>query len=116
LNLAEVNLTLADHLFLKRFGLLSCLALPVGDAAFLQTEGKHNLRNWVAACQGRDFTWATQQAIEWLDEQAGLPINRAVRGSDIAFADPRRPTLIKLYGDLQQRDSLVVTEDDHYGP
>jgi hypothetical protein len=32
----------------------------------------------------------------------------------VAFADPRRSTLIKLYGDVLQRDMLVVTEDDQY--
>ncbi len=60
-------------------------------------------------------TTAYDTLLEQAYQQAGVPINRVVRGSDLAFADPRRPTLIKLYGDLQQRDTLVVTEDDHYG-
>lgn len=47
--------------------------------------------------------------------ELGLQPNRLVRDSDLPFTDPRRPTLIKLYGDLLQRDTLVVTEDDHYG-
>ena len=47
--------------------------------------------------------------------QAGQPINRVVRDSDLAFADPHLRMLIKLYGDIQQRDMLVVTEDDQLG-
>ena len=31
------------------------------------------------------------------------------------FLDPGRTTIVKLYGDVQQRDTLVVTEDDLYG-
>jgi len=33
----------------------------------------------------------------------------------VSFINPDRPTLIKLYGDAQQPDTLVVTADDHYG-
>jgi len=44
--------------------------------------------------------------------RAGIIINRIVRDNDLPFADPGRPTLLKLYGDLSQRDTLVVTEDD----
>ncbi|MBN1658438.1 MAG: SIR2 family protein [Anaerolineae bacterium] len=47
------------------------------------------------------------------DEHTGL--NVVVRGGDVMFANPRTPTLYKLYGDLAQPDTLVVTEDDHYG-
>jgi hypothetical protein len=61
------------------------------------------------------ITTAYDNMLELAFQQAGEPINRLVRDSDIAFADPRRRTLIKLYGDVQQRDSLVVTEDDHLG-
>jgi hypothetical protein len=47
-------------------------------------------------------------------EQAGIPINRVIRDVDLPFVQPGRPMLIKLYGDIQQPDTLVVTEDDHY--
>ena len=40
-------------------------------------------------------------------------LNRVVRGSDVSFVRPDRPTLIKLYGDAQQPDTLVVTDRDH---
>lgn len=46
---------------------------------------------------------------------AGIPINCLIRGSNAAFKRPERPTLIKLYGDIQQVDTLIVTEDDHLG-
>ncbi len=61
------------------------------------------------------ITTAYDTLLELAFQQAGVPVNRLVRDSDLAFVDPRRRTLIKLYGDLQQRDTLVVTEDDHYG-
>ncbi len=61
------------------------------------------------------ITTAYDNLLEQAFQQAGAPINRIVRDSDLAFADPHHRTLIKLYGDLQQRDTLVVTEDDHYG-
>lgn len=60
-------------------------------------------------------TTAYDNLLELALQQAGRALNRVVRASDLAFIDPRRLTLIKLYGDLQQRDTLVVTEDDHYG-
>jgi SIR2-like protein len=61
------------------------------------------------------ITTAYDNLLELAFAQAGEPINRIVRDSDLAFADPHRRTLIKLYGDIQQRDTLVVAEDDHFG-
>jgi hypothetical protein len=61
------------------------------------------------------ITTAYDNLLELAFQEAGVPINRVVRGSDVSFIDPDRPTLIKLYGDAQQPDTLVVTEDDHYG-
>ena len=61
------------------------------------------------------ITTAYDTLLELAFHQANTPLNRVVRDSDLAFADPRRRTLIKLYGDLPQRDTLIVTEDDHYG-
>jgi hypothetical protein len=58
---------------------------------------------------------AYDNLLELAFQQAGESINRLVRDADVAFADPRRRTLIKLYGDVQQRDTLIITEDDHYG-
>lgn len=59
-------------------------------------------------------TTAYDNLLELAFQDAGMPINRVVRGSDVSFIDPSRPTLIKLYGDIQQPNTLVVTEDDHY--
>ncbi len=61
------------------------------------------------------ITTAYDSLLELAFQQANTPLNRVVRDSDLAFADPRQRTLIKLYGDLPQRDTLIVTEDDHYG-
>lgn len=46
-------------------------------------------------------------------QQAGVPCDRVVRGDDLAFLTPGRPTLIHLYGDIAQPDTLVVTDRDH---
>jgi hypothetical protein len=46
-------------------------------------------------------------------QQASLPCDRVVRGDDLAFLTPGRPTLIHLYGDIAQPDTLVVTDRDH---
>jgi len=61
------------------------------------------------------ITTAYDNLLELAFQKAGIGINRVVRGSDVGFINPDRPTLIKLYGDAQQPDTLVVTEDDHYG-
>ena len=61
------------------------------------------------------ITTAYDNLLELAFQEAGLPLNRVVRGSDVSFITPDCPTLIKLYGDAQQPDTLVVIEDDHYG-
>ena len=59
------------------------------------------------------ITTAYDNLLELSFQEAGIGINRVVRGSDVAFIRPDRPTLIKLYGDAQQPDTLVVTDRDH---
>jgi len=61
------------------------------------------------------ITTAYDNLLELAFQEAGIGVNRVVRGSDVGFIAPDRPTLIKLYGDAQQPDTLIVTEDDHYG-
>jgi hypothetical protein len=59
------------------------------------------------------ITTAYDNLLEVAFQQAGMGINRVVRDSDVSFIHPERPTLIKLYGDAQQPDTLVVTDRDH---
>jgi hypothetical protein len=59
------------------------------------------------------ITTAYDNLLELAFQQAGGRINRVVRGSDVSFIKPDHPTLIKLYGDAQQPDTLVVTDRDH---
>ena len=61
------------------------------------------------------ITTTYDNLLERAFQQLNVPFNKFVRDSDLAFAEHNRRTLIKLYGDLEQRDTLVVTEDDHYG-
>ncbi|MBU1750744.1 MAG: caspase family protein, partial [Chloroflexi bacterium] len=59
------------------------------------------------------ITTAYDNLLELAFQQAGVGINRVVRGGDVSFINPDRPTLIRLYGDAQQPDSLIVTDRDH---
>ncbi len=59
------------------------------------------------------ITTAYDNLLELAFQQVGVGINRVVRGSDVSFINPNRPTLIKLYGDAQQPETLVVTDRDH---
>jgi hypothetical protein len=59
------------------------------------------------------ITTAYDNLLEVAFQQAGFGLNRVVRGSDASFIKPDRPTLIKLYGDAQQPEALVVTDRDH---
>ncbi|HTP09129.1 MAG TPA: CHAT domain-containing protein [Anaerolineae bacterium] len=59
------------------------------------------------------ITTAYDNLLEVAFQQAGVGFNRVVRGSDVSFTRPERPTLIKFYGDAQQPDTLVVTDRDH---
>ena len=59
------------------------------------------------------ITTAYDNLLELAFREAGVGLNRVVRGSDVNFINPDRPTLIKLYGDAQQPDTLVVTDRDH---
>jgi hypothetical protein len=61
------------------------------------------------------ITTAYDNLLELAFQEAGVPINRVVRGSDVSFIAHDRPKLIKLYGDTQQPTTLVVTAEDHYG-
>lgn len=46
-------------------------------------------------------------------EMAGMAVNWVIADSNLAFTRPERPTLLKLYGDLEFVDSLVISEQDH---
>jgi hypothetical protein len=59
------------------------------------------------------ITTAYDDLLELTLKQAGLGFNRVVSGDDVPFISPDRPTLIKLYGDIQQPETLIVTDHDH---
>ena len=59
------------------------------------------------------ITTAYDNMLELAFQRAGVSLNRVVRSDDVNFINHSRPTLIKLYGDVQQRDTLVVTDRDH---
>jgi len=59
------------------------------------------------------ITTAYDNLLELAFQEESVGINRVVRGSDVSFINSDRPTLVKLYGDAQQPDTLVVTDRDH---
>ncbi len=59
------------------------------------------------------ITTAYDNLLDLAFQQAGTGLNHVVRGGDVHFVKPGRPTLVKLYGDAQQPDTLVVTDRDH---
>ncbi len=59
------------------------------------------------------ITIAYDNLLDLAFQQAGLGVNRVVHSSNVNFINPDWPTLIKLYGDAQQPDTLVVTDQDH---
>jgi len=59
------------------------------------------------------ITIAYDNLLELALQRAGVGFNRVVRSSHLHFLNPDRPTLIKLYGDVQEPETLVVTDQDH---
>jgi hypothetical protein len=59
------------------------------------------------------ITTAYHRLLEAALRAAGTPFNLVIREQDLRFSQPDRTTLIKLYGDIEQVDTLVVTEQDH---
>jgi hypothetical protein len=47
-----------------------------------------------------------------LQSQGGVAFSSVVQDEALRFLDPNRLTILKLYGDIQQVDSLIVTEQD----
>jgi hypothetical protein len=46
-------------------------------------------------------------------EMACASINYVIHGTDVSFIKSNRPTIIKLYGEIQQPETLIVTDQDH---
>lgn len=47
-------------------------------------------------------------------QEAGTSYNQVITGNDVSFIRSERPTIIKLYGDTQRPETLVVTDRDHF--
>lgn len=58
------------------------------------------------------LTTAYDDLIEQACREAGITLNLVINDTEIAFIRPDRPSLFRLYGDLRQAESLVVTEQD----
>jgi hypothetical protein len=100
---------------LGRHALVSCLRdqLPLTGIApqpihqrLVELAEKHGARIFI--------TTAYDSLLALTFEQAGVAREGVLRNSDLRFADPARPMLIWLYGKVEQVDSLVVTDQDHW--
>jgi hypothetical protein len=67
---------------------------------------KHSVRIFI--------TTAYDNLLALAFEQTGVPLDGILRNSDLRFAHPGGPMLIWLYGKVEQVDSPVVTEQDHW--
>lgn len=59
------------------------------------------------------ITTAYDDLLEWAVRQAGIDYTGVVDNNSLAFASSGQLALIKLYGDAQRPESLVITERDH---
>lgn len=97
----------------NRFGFTQFLidAFPSGQqpAPFYQNVAalvkKYQLETIITTC----YDDSLRQAFY----QANLRYTSVVREGDERYITPEVPTLIELYGNLQQKDTLVITASDH---
>ena len=64
---------------------------------------------------GTIVTTAYDNLLELALQLARAGLNVVIRPGDIGFISPERPTLIKLFGDRNQPETLIVTEQDQHG-
>lgn len=87
---------------------LDAYGTPRPDAfprALLWLIREHNLRNIVST--------AVDRSLEVACDSAGIPYASIVDDTDLAFADPQQLRIFRLYGHVQRKDRLVISEDDH---
>jgi formylglycine-generating enzyme required for sulfatase activity len=59
-----------------------------------------------------DLDWST--LIERAFVESGGRYSRVVRNSQVSYIDATRTLLIKMYGTVDDPETLVITEDDHF--
>lgn len=59
------------------------------------------------------ITTAQHQLLEQALRAAKRPVTVVIRQEDTAYIDASRATVIKLFGDITQPESLILTEKDH---
>ncbi len=58
------------------------------------------------------LTTCVDDLLERALRDARLPFNQIVGNADVAYEDQGKPLLVKMYGTLEQPDSIVFTESD----
>ncbi len=87
---------------------LDAYGAPRPDAfprALLWLIREHNLRNIVST--------AVDRSLEVACDSEGIPYASIVDDTDLAFAEPQQLRIFRLYGHVQRKDRLVISEDDH---
>ena len=98
----------------NRFAFTDFIRNALDTAGRLPTAFHQNLVQLVTKYDIKTIiTTAYDDLLEVAFRQAKVGINRVIHGSDVNFIRANRPTLLKLYGDVQQPETLVVTEHDH---
>lgn len=57
-------------------------------------------------------TTAYDSLLETYFRESNVPLAVVVNDTGLSFADPNQPTLLKLYGDWERPESLIVTDQD----
>ena len=58
-------------------------------------------------------TTCLDNRLEWALKDADRPFIPVIRNADIPYEEIEKLLLVKIYGDLEQPDSLILTETDH---
>jgi len=59
------------------------------------------------------ITTAMDLLLDQALRQAGRRVQKVVTRADVAGFDPKATVVIKLLGDMERKDALVITENDH---
>ena len=58
-------------------------------------------------------TTSLDDSLEWILRTQGRKFVRVVRDEEVSFIDDDKPLIVKLYGDVENRISIVITREDH---
>lgn len=97
----------------SRYDFTDFLIQTLGPAELAAGPFYQEVARLVAVAQPESIiTTAYHNLLELALQRRGIAINVIVRDESLRFVDSSRVTVLKLFGDVQQVDTLVVTEQD----